>query len=322
MGHYLQEGDVITNTETGEVEYEAQEGDRIDTVDDRKRRKKYVEQSNLDGHRDAEFDESNNVRGGFTVMLCDDFNHIYHSDITPQTLNKLVYLSTFIGSDNAICYDGNWNKNKRCEKPMTLQDIKKTLGISEPSWRQFWRECTEKGLILQDGNKYKLPINMFRFCNNAKVNKKKVAMIKVFRQAVRYMYENTDDNSKRVLDYLYRLIPFINLKYNVLCANPFEQDKSKIIPLKVSDICEKFGVSVKNQSHFVQRLKKLRFEDKLGRKNSVITYRWIVSKDEEIYWVTINPAFYEGYMAVGDALEMIDSFLLEDKEFKEIAVNE
>lgn len=314
MGMKLKDGDVVIDGETGTA-YEAHYGDTIDTAEDKKRRKNYVEQSNLDGHRNLEYEKSNSVRGGFTVVLCKNFENIYRSDITAPTLNKLIYLSTFIGSDNTICKDGFWDGYKRDEVPMTLQEIKATINVSEPSWRSFWRECESRELILKDGDTYKLPIDMFRFCNDKKVNKKKTAMIKLFRRAVRYMYENTDEHSKRVLSYLYRLIPFINLKYNVLCMNPFEQDKEKIVPLKASDICEKFGVPVKNQSRFVQQLKKLRFKDKLGRENSVITYRWIVSDNEEIYWVTINPAFYSGYMSVADSLSAMDEFLMDENNF-------
>lgn len=314
MGIKLDEGYIITDTATGDT-YEAKLGDTVDTAEDKARRKKYLLQSNYDGHRNMEYLSSNEVRGGFTVVLCRDFDNIYHSDISAPTLNKLIYLSTFIGSDNTLCSDGGWDQFNREEEPLELTEIKELLKISEPSWRAFWRECEEKELILQDGDVYKLPINMFRFCNNAKINKKNTAMIKVFRKAVRYMYENTDEHSKRILSYLYRLIPFINLKYNVLCSNPFEQDKDKIVPLKASDICEKFGVSPKNQSRFVAQLKKLMFEDKLGRKNSVITYRWIVVGGEEIYWITINPAFYTGYMSITESLSAIDEFLLDDTNF-------
>lgn len=309
MGIKLEDGTPLLDPDSGAVSYVAKAGDTIDTAEDKRRRKLYLEKNNSDGHRNLEYENSNEVRGKFTVVLCKDFENLYRSDITTPTLNKLIYLSTFIGSDNSICYDGGWADYKRTETPMTLEDIKKTMRISEPSWRSFWKECVDKGLILQDDGVYKLSIDMFRFCNNKKVDKKKVAMIKMFRQAVRYMYENTDEHSKRVLGYLYRLIPFINLKYNVLCTNPFEQDKTKIIPLKASDICEKFGISAKNQTRFIQQLKKLTFEDNLGRKNSVITYRWIILADEEIYWITINPAFYSGYMGVAESLEAMGEFL-------------
>ena len=309
---HLEKGDCIVKHDTGEA-YEAQDGDRISTKEDRERAKHYLQKSNNDGRRNWEYENSLEVRGSFTVVLCKDFENIYRSDISSPTLNKLIYLSTFIGSDNILSRDGGWNGFKRDEEPMSLEEIKAALKISDPSWRIFWRECQEKNLIIEEGGKYKLPIDMFRFCNNSKINRKKVAMISLFRHAVRYMYENTDEHSKRVLNYLYRLIPFINLKYNILCTNPFEQDRDKIVPLKASDICEKFGVPVKNQARFVQQLKKLRFEDNLGRKHSVITYRWIVSKDEEIFWVTINPAFYVGYMSVADSLTLMDEFLLEDE---------
>lgn len=248
-------------------------------------------------------------RGPFTVALNRDFEDIYASGISDQTLNKIIYLSTYIDNNNKLVRDGGWQKATRIITPLTLQDIKNLLNVSDKPWRAFWREATENNLIIEKDGEYYLPRNMFRFCDTEYVDAKQTAMIKLFRHAVRYMYENTSNNTKRAMVHLYRLIPFINLTHNVMCENPFEKDIEKIVPLKMSDICRKLGIDVSNQTRFIRELKKLHFIDKQGKENSVITYRWFY-KEEDIYWVTINPLFYSGYIEIDEAIEMADKMFL------------
>lgn len=316
MANIIGEGTMWVNPETGEAMEVRSEGVFM-TKEEKELRRRKALQSNIDGHRDLEFKLKKRAQGSFTVMLCNDFNNLYAEDVSSPTLNKLIYLSTFMGKDNVLMQEVYWDGNVQVGKPMTKEDIQNKLGINRNHFGTFWRECKKHNLITQDedGN-FRLPSDMFRFCNNAGINKKKTAMVSVFRHAVRYMYENTDEHSKRILAYLYRLIPFINLKYNVLCENPFETDEKKVKPLKLSQICEKFGIDASHQSRFITQLKKLKYEDKLGRKSSVITYRWIYLNDEEIYWVNINPSFYMGYLSIADTVDLMDSALLnaEDKK--------
>lgn len=322
MANIISEGTMWVNPETGETTEIKSEGVFMSKEEKELRRRKAL-QSNIDGHRDLEFKLKKQAQGSFTVMLCDDFNKLYAEDVSSPTLNKLIYLSTFIGKDNVLMQEVHWDGNVQVGTPMTKEDIQNKLGIQRITWSKFWKECQEHNLITQDENgNYKLTSDMFRFCNNSGINKKKTAMVSVFRHAVRYMYENTDERSKKTLAYLYRLIPFINLKYNVLCENPFETDEKKVKPLKLSQICEKFGIDASNQSRFIAQLKKLKYEDKLGRKSSVITYRWIYLNDEEIYWVNINPSFYMGYLSIADTVDLMDSALLnaEDKKTLDLLI--
>lgn len=320
MANIIGEGTMWVNPETGETMEVKSEGVFM-TKEEKELRRRKALQSNIDGHRDLEFKLKKRAQGSFTVMLCNDFNNLYAEDVSSPTLNKLIYLSTFMGKDNVLMQEVHWDGNVQVGKPMTKEDIQNKLGINRNHFGTFWRECKKHNLITQDeeGN-FRLPSDMFRFCNNAGINKKKTAMVSVFRHAVRYMYENTDEHSKRILAYLYRLIPFINLKYNVLCENPFETDEKKVKPLKLSQICEKFGIDASHQSRFITQLKKLKYEDKLGRKSSVITYRWIYLNDEEIYWVNINPSFYMGYLSIADTVDLMDSALLNTEDRKTLDI--
>lgn len=319
MANIISEGTMWVNPETGETMEVKSEGVFM-TKEEKELRKRKAMQSNADGHRDAEFKIRRQAQGSFTVMLCNDFDNLYAEDVSSPTLNKLIYLSTFMGKDNVLMQEVHWDGNVQVGKPMTKEDIQNKLGLHRNSWGKFWRECQEHNLITQDADgNYKLPSDMFRFCNNAGVNKKKTAMVRVFRHAVRYMYENTDEHSKKVLAYLYRLIPFINLKYNILCENPFETDKSKVKPLTLRQICEKIGVDLSQQKRFLTQLMKLRFVDKLGRPTSVIMFSWRF-QEENIVELAITPSFYMGYMSATDAVGLMDLALLNAEDRKTLDI--
>lgn len=290
-----------------------------------------VNQMSQYAHRNNQtFEEKNEnykdtleVRGQFFSVLVRETETLW-GDLSEPTISKLIFLATYMDKNNCICFDGGWEtevvgKKKRSVRksnPMSKNDIRILLQVSKHTFYQFWNECVEQKAIIETENGIFLPRKMIRFCDNSNVNTSKVRMIKVFKHAIRYMYENTDERSKKSLTHLYRLIPFINLKYNILCENPFEMERENIIPLTAADICEKLGLDRKFHERVVKALKKLSFEDMQGNLRSVITYRWDRKNGEERYWITINPQFYSGYIGETEMMEMLDDFYYDEKELE------
>lgn len=300
----------LMDTDTGEI-IELPAGSKIVSPERVEQQKHYANKTTTERNKD--YAESMRLRGAFFSVLCKD-TEVLWADVSEPTLSKLIYLATFIDGNNCICKCGGWDKNNkeivRNPSPMTKADIQKVLRVSYPTFRAFWSECAEKQLIVEDEGKFFLRREMFRLGNKTGVNLKKTRMIRMFKHAIRYMYENTDERSKKTLMYLYRLIPFINLTYNALCMNPFERCKENIQVLPLSKICEMFGIDPSNQLRFLRKLKNLRFVDKEGNLCSVIRYSWMYYNEDK-YWITINPQFYSGYISEEDMVEMVREFRLE-----------
>lgn len=295
---------------TGEV-VPIQNGTKIISPDRQKQKQEYALKANQTfTEKNDKYNATQKIRGNFFVSLCQE-TELFHTEVTEPTLGKLIYLATYIDANNCICHDGNWDKNIRNSIPMSKSDIQQVLQVSRQTFSPFWNECINKELIIENNGAYFLSKKMFRFCNNNNVSTKKTRMIKVFKHAIRYMYENTDERSKKTLIYLYRLIPFINLTHNGLCLNPFETDKDKIEPLSLAEICKLFGIDRRNQIYFLKKLKKLRFIDKQGVECSVIKYSWLYY-DKDVYWITINPQFYSGYISEENMVEMVNEFYLSE----------
>lgn len=306
----------LVDTKTGEV-INIEKGTKIISPKRQEEIKEYAQKNCLTlNEKNIMYEATHQLRGQFYSIPCKEVSVLWEN-VTEPTLGKLIYLATFIDNNNCICFDGGWDEDEqtvtRVSIPMAKQDIQATLKVHRNTFASFWKECITKQLIIEKNNCYYLPKDKFRFCNSSEINKSKTSMVKMFKHAIRYMYEHTDERSKKTLVYLYRLIPFINLTYNGLCENPFESDKSKIKRLPLDKICEMFGIDSSHQSRFLNKLKKLRFIDKQGIECSVIRYNWLYY-DRDIYWITINPQFYSGYISEDAMIEMVNEFRLKDNE--------
>lgn len=290
-------------------------GSKIVSPDRQQQKQKYALVANQTfKEKNEQYKNTQELRGSFFSILCQE-TELFYPEITEPTLGKLIYLATFIDANNCICKDGNWRdqddgRSVRITIPMTKVEINDVLNISRRTFSPFWNECINKKLIIENEGAYYLSKELFGFGSIKYTNTKKTRIIKMFKHAIRYMYEHTDERSKKTLIYLYRLIPFINLSHNGLCSNPFESNKDKIKPLSLGQICKLFDIDRRNQIYFLKKLKKLRFVDTQGKECSVIRYSWLYY-DRDIYWITINPQFYSGYINEDSMVEMVKEFELE-----------
>ena len=304
-----------TNNDTGEV-MSFKKGGVYYSPEELERRKKYAERTEKSIEEKSEgFKSTAIVRGSFYSILCRGDEIL--PNISDATLNKLIFLATYINPQGKICNDAAWQKNEEnmtitpIQKALTKEEIREVLQINERNFFYFWKECIEKGMITEKSDGFYLPRSTFRFCETVKTSKKETKIIKVFKHAIRYMYTSTDARTRKWLTHLYRLIPFINLSRNVLCANPFESDAQKIEPLTLGQICDKLGIDRKNQTHLLRGLTKLKFVDKQGDVRSVIQYSWRYC-NEDRFVVTINPQFYSGYITEENMIAMLDDFRIEE----------
>lgn len=298
----------VTDAETGEYlgTYEA------GSYQEKRQQQRNVAKSETFVERQMRYSDRGDVCGGFFVQLTKPAE-ILMEQVSNATLSKLIYLATYIDRNNIICEDGGWEKRERKPKPLTKGEIQDLLQVNRQTFGSFWKEAIETGMIAETDDGYVMPKEQFRFCDSGRVDKRKTMMVKMFKHAIRYMYQNTDERSKKSISHLYRLIPFINLKYNMLCQNPFEKDRAEIKSLTLGDICELIGIDRKNQHHVLRGLKSLRFVDKNGDERSVISYRWDY-KNENRYVISINPQFYAGYIEQTEMIKMIDNFAIEESE--------
>lgn len=58
-----------------------------------------------------------------------------------------------------------------------------------------------------------------------------------YKCCVRSLYYMTRERNRQRLGVIYALLPFVNMRYGVLCRDAFETDVDKVYPLSFKDIC-------------------------------------------------------------------------------------
>ena len=259
--------------------------------------------------------ELNKVRGN----LCGEFfwttyddGETYYPDIPDDMLAKIIYLLTYLDYDkNILVVRDSVTEPYR---PMLRDDVRKVIRLHRSKFDNFWKKLMATGIISEneDGS---LSVSSHFFRGKlSKGDKQGTAAMKIFTHAVRYLYENTEVRSHRYLAYLYRLIPYISLKYNILCFNPLETQDTNIRKMTAKDLCELLGMDESNQKRLIDTLFKLSFVDKKGDKRSVITVVTNYRNDERRNFILINPQFYSGYIQETDLLSALKEFTTEKEE--------
>ena len=103
---------------------------------------------------------------------------------------------------------------------------------------------------------------------------------RLFVDNIEDMYYGTESSKRKQLANLFKILPYINYKYNVFCSNPTEEDETKLKLLNWTDLARMCGYEEKkNISKFTKDLKSLsinghsvigQFETRAGSKVIVV----------------------------------------------------
>mgnify|MGYP000001330861 FL=1 len=185
--------------------------------------------------------------GTFCFLAINNGFHGLH----PSTAARLIYLSTFLryGTDSLYI-------TKRT--PMKIADLQKVTGLSNATIRRFLDEVCPSYLTIDDCGDMHINTSVFR---RGTLPKKDGlgAYQKVYIEAVRNLYRATPISNHKQLGYIFLMLPYINIQYNVLCKNPYEPDIASIEPLTVREFCELIGHSYSTVARLREAYSRIRF---------------------------------------------------------------
>lgn len=196
-------------------------------------------------------------------------------NIKDQSLVRLIYLST-------ICdYDG-------ILPPKSV--IKKKLKLSDKYWSYFFKEMRSNDLILEDEETGALCLNKDFFIKGSlKEMSDKCDCTRLFCNFIQDVYDACDNiKSINQISYLYKLIPFVNRRTNIVCYNPKEQDPEKVYPITLGEFCDMIGYSRKNARRLVSDLLSL----KCNGQNLIGFF--VTNLNQTSWKIIVNPRIYYG----------------------------
>lgn len=178
----------------------------------------------------AWLDKKDNARFCIPIALSKPIGE----NLNNVTLGRVVYLAAFCEADGTI----TWFNNMPCDRKKLLW----LLGVEDgsPGKKALNRLTTSKA-IEKIKAEYYVNFNYFS---------REEQLFPVL--ACKHNIKCCDAKKKHEdLGSVARLLPWMNIEWNVLCENPEERDVAKIAPLEISEICRL--AKVKNPTGLTER---------------------------------------------------------------------
>lgn len=189
-------------------------------------------------------------------------------DLDFATLWRLTVLATYSsysvdGTDGYLTND----LPTKAQKPITPKEMQNILKLTKKTFDRFMnnichitsngevkRDCYDtNGQIKNNIVNYLYPINDGKwylnrdyFLRGTLVKGQQSYVNRIFCDTVRKLHRVAKQGQHKQLGMILSLMPYINQRWNVICANPFEDDPERIIPLNARDICKVLGLSTHN----------------------------------------------------------------------------
>lgn len=224
----------IINLDTGEI-VRSFTGKTYDTI---RQQRQYLEKYN------AKLMD-NNCRD-FIWILYDVSQELY-PNIQPQDITRLMYIVTYLGYEGYLVYDNHISMNKK--------GVYNKLNISRQQCDRFYQTMIDNNIFIEQNNKIYINQECFSRGRIYQAIKYKKDIIKLYTNTVRNIYEKIPVQSHKHFGYIFKILPFVNQQYNIVCKNPQEQKYSEIEPLSLDELCDIIHYTSKQRNKIIKELK-------------------------------------------------------------------
>lgn len=167
---------------------------------------------------------------------------------------RFIQLASFVTFGGKL-FDDNGNEIKKSSLSK-IWDVKN----NRKSINDTYKILTECGYIHETKEGY-IMINeelvikgIIKDLEGLKQYQDNITYTRVFANNIQALYKGTEPKSRKKLANLFKILPFINFKYNVFCSNPTEVDESKLQLYTWNDLARLCGVDDKHASRFKKDL--------------------------------------------------------------------
>lgn len=281
---------VLFDTETGEID--DKEIYSYTTVKQHEAQTKYSATKS----RNSKFSEY----GTFVWLVYAPYKELYPL-LDDADITRLILLSTYINYDNILCFDNGVKILKK--------DIVRVLKTSDSSARRFINNMVEQNILKIYDDHIKLNSKtLYKGNLNYNYNTDDET-IRVYIECVRSLYYNCNSAGKKKLSYLFKMIPWINKKYNVLCTEINETDSHNLKLMTFGKFCDLIGY---DRSH-IARLKSDLLSFRFNGKRLV---SFMMCEDINKYTVYVSPRlFYSG--SDNDVIAILNEHFTENDDDEE-----
>lgn len=286
------------NTKTGEVTdavtITVAAGSKVLTPAEQEARKKYMQRESKRFSRRKCSDEKGNF---YFVSRNNQLN-----TLSAETAARLIYLSTFLNFDNRFMFSQR--------QPIYKRDLQDVLGLSVGTTHKFWHEVSPL-YIIEDADGLKLTNDDII---RGDIRKRRESFQRFYIQAVRKLYRATKAPRHKHLGRVFKLLPFVNIEYNIVSWNPDEGNLDNIRQMTIEEFCEITGYDVHDYKKLLAIYKQITIEIN-GHQEYFLSYV-VNDGDNANARIFVNPnAVYCG--SDDKKVEVLGSFCKKKVDFLE-----
>lgn len=205
--------------------------------------------------------------------------------LKPETVGRLIFLSTFLSYDDNVLYQTQ-------KTPLSIKTLMQVLKLSKATFSRFCKEVMGKYLFICKDKKSKeerIILNKQAFIRGSLLKYKFCeSWQKLFIFPIRELYEILPTVKHRYLGYIFKMIPYINIEYNILCLNPYETDLEKIEPISFDDFCIFNGYTINQRKRLLSIYSNIVFEIREHKEHFCMFVTSLNEKDSEKIFVNPN----------------------------------
>lgn len=276
-------GEIINNAKVSIVEANTDSNEKDELMYDKEYYQKLVKlQSKYEYLKKRE--QQSSKKEQFVQCIYDPENCF--NDLSPQSLCRLMLVATYSSYTT--------RGNNHTQQGITRLCIKKILKLNERTVDLFIKEMVEKNYFIKQNGRYTVNDKYFirGKCKLNRKQKKDRRFIRIYINAYRSLYNSLSPNDHIYLGYTLKLLPYLNMQWNVLSLQPLEKDRECISLLNMKEVCQILKFSGEQSTRFFNKLYNITFP--VEDWQETLYYR-----DKESRAIYINPRI----MYAGDDIE-------------------
>ena len=224
------------------------------------------------------------------------FLHVFQSTggftkMRPKTAARLMYLATYLSYDGVLC------STQRTK--MTKKRMAELLGLKRKTFDRFFVEVTDAGMLIKTDDGYTMDRNYFVRGKVERANNTRFT--RVFIKSMRALYEATPPCLHQYLGYIFLMMPYVNVQWNIVCHNPLEDHLEVIEPMTLGEFCDAIGYERDNAQRLLDNYRKITFNWK-GKQQYFCTFFY--EEDIRDMRIVCNPNLFY----IGKHIEKVESY--------------
>jgi hypothetical protein len=222
----------VIDLETGEYkDFSKEDRIQLTTQANRELIKQKVAQANA---RKLNRIQSSEIGGNFIFAI---FKHSeeYMEFLSQSEITRLIFIATYLGYDGVLKTDNNI--------PIVKKNMNQFIKLSRMQFHEFYNKIIEHEIFIEEDGCITLNQNYFikGEIGLLPMRKRDKDYTRLYIKAIRELYNGCNTREHKKLAVIFKLIPYLNYEYNIVCHNPREEELDYIEPMMLGEICDILG---------------------------------------------------------------------------------